>query len=531
MKGHVWGVSRRTAGGSRCRALPILGTMPAVLTGGLSDQGTRVLPRTAPILRFGTDLPGHASQTAAQRHFRVAVATFLPGRPKLRPSRPTTLDGRPVDGLARDRRPHRPAGLAGASSRRGPTRDARDVPTRAHAVGRPGARRAARGVRPGRAACGVRRAAATLPPPCPTSGTRPARPLLLVDVDGVISLFGFAPHEQPAGRWAIVDGHPAPALPHRGRAPAPPGRALRPRLVHGLGGEGRRSTPARSGAPAGLPHLAFDRHAGRGMQGHWKLAAIDEHAGPGPRRWPGSTTPSRRALRRLGGGAPGPDAARRHAPARGPHRGPRRAARGLGGRASRGAGGLARRPSAAARSAGRTAGARAWQAGPRARGPAGGSAYWRSPPPSSGTSRSASSSAKPGSVPPAPISSRLARSSSKPAPKPPRPSPSPSPSSAAISSWSSRPDLVDRARQRLGRLDLDPPVALEPRGGRDQLADDHVLLQAVEGVLLALERGVGQDLRRLLEGGRRQERVRVQRGLRDAEDDLLVLRRLALALP
>src|SRR6476659_8443484 len=51
-------------------------------------------------------------------------------------------------------------------------------------------------------------------------------------------------------------------------------------------------------------------------------------------------------------------------------------------------------------------------------------------------------------------------------------------------------DLVHRARQRLGRLDLDPPVALEPRRSRDQLADDHVLLQAVEGVLLALERRV-----------------------------------------
>src|SRR3954453_24042844 len=44
--------------------------------------------------------------------------------------------------------------------------------------------------------------------------------------------------------------------------------------------------------------------------------------------------------------------------------------------------------------------------------------------------------------------------------------------------------LVLRARERCGVLDLDPPVALEPRGGRDELADDHVLLQAVERVLL-----------------------------------------------
>src|SRR3954451_23725519 len=49
-------------------------------------------------------------------------------------------------------------------------------------------------------------------------------------------------------------------------------------------------------------------------------------------------------------------------------------------------------------------------------------------------------------------------------------------------------DLVHRARQRLGRLDLDAALALEAGRGRDELADDHVLLQPVEGVLLAIER-------------------------------------------
>ena len=32
------------------------------------------------------------------------------------------------------------------------------------------------------------------------------RPLLLVDVDGVISLFGFDPAQPPAGKFQIVDG-------------------------------------------------------------------------------------------------------------------------------------------------------------------------------------------------------------------------------------------------------------------------------------------------------------------------------------
>ena len=32
------------------------------------------------------------------------------------------------------------------------------------------------------------------------------RPLLLIDVDGVISLFGFDPGRRPAGRFEAVDG-------------------------------------------------------------------------------------------------------------------------------------------------------------------------------------------------------------------------------------------------------------------------------------------------------------------------------------
>src|SRR4051812_48329187 len=88
-------------------------------------------------------------------------------------------------------------------------------------------------------------------------------------------------------------------------------------------------------------------------------------------------------------------------------------------------------------------------------------------------------------------------------------------------------DVVDATGQRLRRLDLDRAVALETGGRRDQLADDHVLLQAREAVDLALERRVGEDLRGLLEGGRREEGVRGQRGLGDAEDDPGVHGRLA----
>src|SRR4051794_2273339 len=92
-------------------------------------------------------------------------------------------------------------------------------------------------------------------------------------------------------------------------------------------------------------------------------------------------------------------------------------------------------------------------------------------------------------------------------------------------------DLLRRgAPDRLGGLDLEPPVAPQARGRRDQLPDDHVLLEAQQPVGLALERRVGEHLGRLLEGGRRQEGVGRERGLGDAENDLLGLGLLVLGL-
>ena len=145
---------------------------------------------------------------------------------------------------------------------------------------------------------------------------------------------------------------------------------------------------------------------------------------------------------------------------------------------------------------------------------------------SSGTSRSASSSTKPSDEPPSPMSSRSDRSGSMPAEAGQRLAVG-EPELGREVVVVEQADLVDPAGQRLGGLDLDPAIALEPGRGRDQLADDHVLLEPVEAVDLALERRVGQHLGRLLEGGRRQERIGVQRRLGDPEDDLLGLGRLA----
>src|SRR6185312_12891858 len=71
----------------------------------------------------------------------------------------------------------------------------------------------------------------------------------------------------------------------------------------------------------------------------------------------------------------------------------------------------------------------------------------------------------------------------------------------------------------VGRLDPDVPVHLHAGTGRDELADDDVLLQAQERVRLGVDGRVGQHPGGLLEGGRRQPRLGGQRRLGDAHQD------------
>lgn len=104
------------------------------------------------------------------------------------------------------------------------------------------------------------------------------KPLLLIDVDGVISLFGFDPARPPAGRFEVVDG-----IPHFLSATA--GEHLR-QLADGFelawctGWEEKANDhlPHALGLPDGLPCLTF----GTGVpepDAHWKLAAVDRYAG------------------------------------------------------------------------------------------------------------------------------------------------------------------------------------------------------------------------------------------------------------
>ncbi len=104
-------------------------------------------------------------------------------------------------------------------------------------------------------------------------------PQLLVDVDGVISLFGFDHRRPPAGRWHTVDG-----IPHYLSATA--GEHLRALSEHfelawctGWEEKANEYLPTALGLPGELPHLSFGA-VDRSTMTHWKLASVDRFAGP-----------------------------------------------------------------------------------------------------------------------------------------------------------------------------------------------------------------------------------------------------------
>ncbi len=103
-------------------------------------------------------------------------------------------------------------------------------------------------------------------------------PLLLVDVDGVISLFGFTPEQRPTGRFENVDGIPhflsATAGEHLRRLCA----QFEPAWCTGWEEKANEYLPHALGLPGPFPYLSFE-DATAELGGHWKLAAIDRYAG------------------------------------------------------------------------------------------------------------------------------------------------------------------------------------------------------------------------------------------------------------
>jgi hypothetical protein len=115
--------------------------------------------------------------------------------------------------------------------------------------------------------------------------SEPARPLLFLDVDGVISLFDF-PQARPApGQFHLVDG-----IGHCIGADCAP--RLERLLGHfdavwatGWEEKANEYLPRLLGLPQlDLPVLTFDGRAVFGSA-HWKVDAIHEHAGERPAAW------------------------------------------------------------------------------------------------------------------------------------------------------------------------------------------------------------------------------------------------------
>ena len=111
------------------------------------------------------------------------------------------------------------------------------------------------------------------------------RPILALDVDGVISLFGFqGPLEQAPGQFHLIDGM-AHCIPH----------GINERLsrlgdhyeiIWATGWEDRANDwlPGVLGLPGELPFLTFDGNARFGSA-HWKIEAIDRYGGDRPLAW------------------------------------------------------------------------------------------------------------------------------------------------------------------------------------------------------------------------------------------------------
>jgi hypothetical protein len=133
-----------------------------------------------------------------------------------------------------------------------------------------------------------------------------SKPLLLVDIDGVVSLFGASPPAGPAApklgasaNGALPAGaiegsfHAIDGIPHFLSSTAA-GHLLRLahsfELVWARGWEEKAEEyrPALLGLPRGLPFIAFSertRLGGRTTHAHWKLEAISDYAGARALAW------------------------------------------------------------------------------------------------------------------------------------------------------------------------------------------------------------------------------------------------------
>jgi hypothetical protein len=106
-------------------------------------------------------------------------------------------------------------------------------------------------------------------------------PLLLVDVDGVLSLFGFDARTRPPGQPALIDGVPHLLSKQAAECLNRLVPLYEPVWCTGWEERAGEHLPYLLGLPRGWPYVPLKaaRGPGQGLAGHWKLDAIDAFAG------------------------------------------------------------------------------------------------------------------------------------------------------------------------------------------------------------------------------------------------------------
>jgi hypothetical protein len=106
-------------------------------------------------------------------------------------------------------------------------------------------------------------------------------PLLLVDVDGVLSLFGFDAESRPPGRPVLIDGVPHLLSTHAAACLNRLTALYEPVWCTGWEERADEHLPYLLDLPRGWPYVPLKaaRGPGHGVAGHWKLDAIDAFAG------------------------------------------------------------------------------------------------------------------------------------------------------------------------------------------------------------------------------------------------------------
>jgi hypothetical protein len=106
----------------------------------------------------------------------------------------------------------------------------------------------------------------------------------MVDIDGVISLFGFAPERPPGGAFHSIDGIVHFISAEAGRHLLALADGFEVVWCSGWEEKANEYLPHLLELPGPFPFLAFARSPGR-ARAHWKLEAIDAYAGHRPLAW------------------------------------------------------------------------------------------------------------------------------------------------------------------------------------------------------------------------------------------------------